>query len=152
MVALVVICSLVLATGVVLLITSPLRRAAAGGPEDAGGARDPGPGVDRGGEEHRAELESAREAKYREIRDAELDRQTGHLSESDFATIDAGLRSEAIDLLKRLDRANQRLAKLQRDARPETLGELTADAVGDGVVEAAGVAEDPEARYHRPRT
>ncbi len=103
MVALVVICSLVLATGVVLLITSPLRRAAAGGPEDAGGARDPGPGVDRGGEEHRAELESAREAKYREIRDAELDYRTGKLTADDFGAIDAQLRAEALVILNELE-------------------------------------------------
>jgi hypothetical protein len=142
---LVFVLALLLAVLVLGIVTTPLRRL---------------PGVPAGhtdDELTRAaaeveNLEAERDAKYREIRDAELDRQTGHLSESDFATIDAGLRSEAIDLLKRLDRANQRLAKLQRDARPETLGELTADAVGDGVVEAAGVAEDPEARYHRPRT
>ena len=35
-----------------------------------------------------AELEAAREAKYREIRDAELDHQTGKLSDADFEAID----------------------------------------------------------------
>jgi hypothetical protein len=54
-----------------------------------------------GGE--RAELEAAREAKYREIRDAELDYRTGKLSREDWRALDATLRAEAIDLLRRLD-------------------------------------------------
>jgi hypothetical protein len=51
----------------------------------------------------RAELEAAREAKYREIRDAELDFRTGKLSEGDWRALDRSLRAEAVDLLKRLD-------------------------------------------------
>ena len=50
-----------------------------------------------------ADLEARKEAKYREIRDAEADRQTGKLSESEFARIDAELRAEAIEILKELD-------------------------------------------------
>jgi hypothetical protein len=50
-----------------------------------------------------AELEAARDAKYREIRDAELDYRTGKLSEADWRALDRGLRAEAVDLLKRLD-------------------------------------------------
>jgi hypothetical protein len=61
-------------------------------------------------QEHRlselAELEAARDAKYREIRDAELDRRTGKLSEDDFEAIDGTLRSEAIEILRAIDRAN----------------------------------------------
>jgi methionine synthase II (cobalamin-independent) len=49
------------------------------------------------------ELEAAREAKYREIRDAELDHQTGKLSDEDFRAIDQSLRAEAIEILRRLD-------------------------------------------------
>ena len=52
----------------------------------------------------RAELEAAKEAKYREIRDAELDLQMGKLSEADHCAIDADLRAEAIDILRELDR------------------------------------------------
>ena len=52
----------------------------------------------------RAELEAAKEAKYGEIRDAELDYRTGKLSEQDWRSTDAALRSEAVDLLRRLDR------------------------------------------------
>jgi hypothetical protein len=51
----------------------------------------------------RAELEAARDAKYREIRDAELDYRTGKLSEADWRGLDRGLRAEAVDILRRLD-------------------------------------------------
>ena len=49
-------------------------------------------------------LEAAKEAKYAEIRDAELDYRTGKLSEADWRTLDRGLRGEAVELLDRLDR------------------------------------------------
>jgi hypothetical protein len=51
-----------------------------------------------------AELEARKEAKYREIRDAEMDRAQGKLSEEDFRRQDAELRAEAIAILKELDR------------------------------------------------
>lgn len=51
----------------------------------------------------RSDLEAARDAKYREIRDAELDHGTGKLSDADYAAIDATLRSEAISVLRELD-------------------------------------------------
>lgn len=50
-----------------------------------------------------AELEAARDAKYKEIRDAELDHRTGKLSEADWHALDRGLRAEAVELLRRLD-------------------------------------------------
>jgi hypothetical protein len=53
------------------------------------------------------ELEAAREAKYREIRDAELDYQTGKLSDADWKAIDGTLRAEAVEILRALDRAKQ---------------------------------------------
>jgi len=46
-----------------------------------------------------AELEALKEAKYREIRDAELDHAAGKLSDEDFAILDAELRSEAVAIL-----------------------------------------------------
>jgi cytochrome c-type biogenesis protein CcmF len=49
------------------------------------------------------ELEALKEAKYREIRDAELDHAAGKLSDEDFALLDAELRREAVEIL---DRAN----------------------------------------------
>jgi hypothetical protein len=51
----------------------------------------------------RADLEAAREAKYREIRDAEMDYRTGKLSEADWRAMDRSLRGEAVEILRRLD-------------------------------------------------
>jgi hypothetical protein len=51
----------------------------------------------------REDLEAAKEAKYREIRDAELDYRTGKLSEGDWRAVDRQLRAEAMDILHRLD-------------------------------------------------
>ena len=48
----------------------------------------------------RAELEAARDAKYREIRDAELDYRTGKLSEADWRSLDRTLRAEAVEILQ----------------------------------------------------
>ena len=56
----------------------------------------------------RAELEAAKEAKYREIREAELDYRTGKLSRDDWRALDASLRAEAIELLRRLDALGER--------------------------------------------
>jgi type II secretory pathway pseudopilin PulG len=50
-----------------------------------------------------ADLRAAREAKYREIRDAEIDYRTGKLSETDYRTLDRELRAEAIAILRELD-------------------------------------------------
>ena len=75
---------------VVLLVSAPLRRGGAAAAEERA-------------ENERADLEAARDAKYREIRDAELDLRTGKLSEEDWGVQDAQLRREAIDILRRLD-------------------------------------------------
>ena len=71
-------------------MTAPLRRGrrAAAEPED--------PRV--------ADLEARKEAKYREIRDAEMDHAAGKLSEEEWRRQDAELRREAIAILKELDR------------------------------------------------
>jgi len=52
----------------------------------------------------RAELEARKEAIYRQIRDAELDREQGKLSRADWARADAELRAEAIEILREIDR------------------------------------------------
>ena len=70
----------------------------------------------RGVEERRdetmlAELSAAKEAKYREIRDAELDHQMGKLSREDWRAVDRDLRGEAIEILRRLDRLEGRDAR-----------------------------------------
>ena len=67
----------------------------------------------RGVEERReetmlAELSAAKEAKYREIRDAQLDHQMGKLSREDWRSVDRDLRGEAIEILRRLDRLEGR--------------------------------------------
>lgn len=78
---------------VVLVITSPLWRSRT--PEAASPSRD------------LAELEAAREAKYREIRDAELDYRTGKLSETDYEAIDRTLRAQAMEILRSLEHAKR---------------------------------------------
>jgi flagellar biosynthesis/type III secretory pathway M-ring protein FliF/YscJ len=62
-----------------------------------------GPEVDRREDEKRAALEAAKESKYREIRDAELDFQMGKLTEGDYKTTDRELRTQAIEILRELD-------------------------------------------------
>ena len=71
----------------VAFVSAPLRRRQA----------------DEGPESARAALEAAKEAKYREIRDAELDYRTGKLSEADFQALDRSLRAEAVEILSALD-------------------------------------------------
>lgn len=51
----------------------------------------------------RAELEAAKEAKYREIRDAQLDHEMGKVTDEQFRAVDRELRGEAIAILERLD-------------------------------------------------
>jgi flagellar biosynthesis/type III secretory pathway M-ring protein FliF/YscJ len=75
---------------VVLVVSAPLRPGRARAAEDAT-------------ETERSELEAAREAKYREIRDAELDHRTGKLSLADWRAQDRSLRAEAVEILRRLD-------------------------------------------------
>jgi hypothetical protein len=89
---------LVILAGVVLFVSAPLRRAE---PAAAGaGGRDPAAAA-RGRD--LADLEAARAAKYREIRDAELDHRTGKLSDEDYAEIDGSLRAEAVEILHAID-------------------------------------------------
>ncbi len=100
---LIAILTLALLAVVILVISAPLRSRAA----RAAALR-------RAAAEDRAELEAAREAKYREIRDAELDYRTGKLSGEDFAATDGALRAEAIEILDRL-----RSRRAGRRARPK---------------------------------
>ena len=79
---------LVLAVLAALVIASPLRR---------------GPTVDAREDERRAALEAAKEAKYREIRDAELDFRMGKMSEPDYRATDRELRAQAVTILRELD-------------------------------------------------
>jgi hypothetical protein len=89
MVAFLVVLAILLA--VVILVSAPLRAA----------RREPEPSGEL------AELNAQREAKYREIRDAELDRATGKLSDPDFHAIDTQLRAEAVEILDRIEQLSQ---------------------------------------------
>ena len=84
--------ALVLACAVALVVIRPLLRGDEPVPAD---------------EARRAELEAAKEAKYREIRDAELDLQMGKLSEEDHRAVDRELRAEAVAILAELDRLGE---------------------------------------------
>ncbi len=75
---------------VAVFVTAPLRSGAAARELE----RDEG---------RRADLEAARDAKYREIRDLEMDHRTGKLSDEDWRALDRDLRAEAVDILHELD-------------------------------------------------
>ena len=64
------------------------------------------------------ELQAAKEAKYREIRDAELDREMGKLSRADWRAVDRELRAEAIEILRELDRLEGRSPEEQEGRSP----------------------------------
>ena len=84
---------LVLAALVAVVVLGPLRK----------------PGLEEHLESSRIEeLQAAKEAKYREIRDAELDREMGKLSRDDWRSVDRDLRGEAIEILRELDRLEGR--------------------------------------------
>jgi hypothetical protein len=85
---------LILVAVAVLAISAPLRA----------GRRVEREAVDRA---ERADLEAARDAKYAEIRDAEMDYRTGKLSEADWRAMDRQLRREAVELLHRLDELDE---------------------------------------------
>ena len=84
----VVLAACVLAAVVAILVLEPLRAHTTAAPA-----------ADR-----RADLEAAKEAKYREIKDAELDFRMGKLSEDDWRSLDAELRAQAIAILRHLDK------------------------------------------------
>src|SRR5919108_42532 len=86
--------ALILLAGLVALAVSvPLRRRGQ---------------VERREEARIEELRAAKEAKYREIRDAELDHRMGKLSREDWRAVDRELRGEAIEILRELDRLEGR--------------------------------------------
>jgi cytochrome c-type biogenesis protein CcmF len=62
----------------------------------------------------RTETDALKEAKYREIRDAELDHASGKLSDEDFALLDAELRREAVEMLDRIENGNGARSKREK--------------------------------------
>ena len=93
-----ILLALLVVAVVVWFVTVPLRRS--GDESEAGATRTEDPVI--------ADLEARKEAKYREIRDAELDREQGKLSDADWHRQDAELRREAIEILRELDAAQTR--------------------------------------------
>ena len=83
--------------GIALVVLVVIVAAVVLGPLREGAAQD------RTEDERRASLEAAKEAKYREIRDAELDHGMGKLSDSDWRATDGELRAQAIEILKAID-------------------------------------------------
>jgi hypothetical protein len=91
-----VVLAVILIAALAWFVSAPLRRR----PGDAGDSEElEDPRI--------ADLEARKEAKYRQIRDAELDRAQDKLSEEDWRRADAELRREAIEILKELDRVRR---------------------------------------------
>jgi hypothetical protein len=88
-----VVALIVLAALVAVTVSVPLRRRGEAGRRE---------------EARLQELQAAKEAKYREIRDAELDHRMGKLSRDDWREVDRELRGEAIEILRELDRLEGR--------------------------------------------
>jgi hypothetical protein len=83
--------ALAIVTLVAWFVTAPLRGRPDAGREDPAVAE-------------LADLEARKEAKYRQIRDAEADHASGKLSDEDYRRLDRELRGEAVKILKRIDR------------------------------------------------
>jgi hypothetical protein len=96
-----IVLALAVLAAVAWFVAAPLRRSPPGAAEDVAPTEDP----------RVAELQARKEAKYREIRDAELDRQQGKISQADWQRQDAELRRDAIAILKELDEAGGEATK-----------------------------------------
>ena len=92
-----IVLALLIVVALAAFVTVPLRRKDEGADSPRATGEDPA----------LADLEARKEALYRQIRDAELDREQGKLSEADWRRLDAELRREAIEVLRRLDAAGQ---------------------------------------------
>jgi hypothetical protein len=101
---LIAVLTLVLVALVVAVVGAPLRRVQAGPGdlESSSPSEHDDASMSAASASQIEDLESAREAKYREIRDAELDFRTGKLSREDYDAIDSDLRAEALVILNRL--------------------------------------------------
>jgi hypothetical protein len=113
----VTVCALALFAVIVLVVSAPLREAAA---RRAGTARTESAPEEAEGWAEGERLEVAREVKYREIRDAEMDYRTGKLSERDYRQLDAELRGEALEILDALEAEGLRAGMERRPDRTTT--------------------------------
>jgi hypothetical protein len=84
--------ALIIVAALAWFVTAPMRRSSSRA-EAERPPEDP----------RRAELEARKEALYRQIRDAELDRAQGKLTEADWRRLDGELRRDAIETLKQID-------------------------------------------------
>jgi hypothetical protein len=102
---LVAILTVVLLGLVVLVVSAPLRAKRPAADDTNAGSSPAASGGDPASSLRlaRDELEAQREAKYREIRDCELDYRTGKLSLGDYEAVDTQLRAEAIEILNALE-------------------------------------------------
>src|SRR5262249_19788241 len=98
---LVALITLALLAFVVFVVTGPLRASRVSPETHPASAAEPAAALE--GDVEHDDLQAAREAKYREIRDAERDFRTGKLSREDYEAVDAELRAEAIAILDRID-------------------------------------------------
>ena len=95
-----VLIAIVIVAAVAAFVSVPLRR-----------ARGEHEVEDAAHEAVVADLEARKQAKYREIRDTELDRAAGKLSEEEFERQDSELRAEAIAILKEIDAVSKSAAR-----------------------------------------
>jgi hypothetical protein len=86
-----IVLALIVLAALAWFVTAPLRR---------------GPTVAAAEHPRAAELEARKHALYRQIRDAELDRAQGKLTDADWRRLDSELRREAVDVLKQIDGLN----------------------------------------------
>lgn len=105
--AFVALLTLMLLAAVMAVVSRPLLTAQK--PEEPGRPRH-------------SELEAEREAKYREIRDTELDYRTGKLSQADYEAVNGALRAEAVEILDKLESSDEDRAAQDRGARPGGAG------------------------------
>ena len=118
-----------LALGVAAFVLAPLRPGRARAADSATVAE-------------RADLEAARDAKYAEIRELELDHRTGKVSPEDFRAQDRTLRGEAVELLRRLDAVAEAEGA---EARAAQVGARAAEEFGARSV----IGPSPSGRAHR---
>lgn len=91
-----VLLAILVVAAVAAFVTGPLRRE-----------------VDEGASDRRedpvlADLQARKQAKYREIRDTELDHAQGKLDEREFRRQEAELKREAIEILKAIEAHERR--------------------------------------------
>jgi hypothetical protein len=147
--------TLVLLIAVIAIVSGPLRPPRARARAEAPGA-DGAPGRTRSdpalaAASDTAALAAAREAKYRELREAELDYRTGKLSAADYERVQTALRGEALEILNELEARTGAAGDLdleQRDrVREQQAGEEDRPAI-EVALDHRAAAERPGSAAH----